>query len=330
MQRTGGGRRRHTITTVSSNVARNDIWPGGKRFAFTIFDDTDLATLQNVQGVYSFLADCGFRTTKSVWAVSGDPGRGRCIGQTCDDPDYLHWVLELQSKGFEIAFHNGTWHGLPRDEIRAALERFAALFGHDPWTAANHTSVEDSIYWGDARLTGWRKHAYNVLTRFRNRGKFRGHVEGDAHFWGDLCRQKIKYYRNFTFRDINTLKACPFMPYHDPLKPYVNNWFASSEGPNVKAFTRCLGESNQDRLEEQGSACIMYAHLANGFCRDGQVDARFQQLMTRLSRKSGWFVPAATLLDHLLRVNGHHEITNIERGRLERKWLCERVFSGTT
>ena len=59
---------------------------------------------------------------------------------------------------------------------------------------------------------------YNLLTRFRNRGKYRGHVEGDPYFWGDLCRQKIKYYRNFTFRDINTLKACPFMPYHDPLE----------------------------------------------------------------------------------------------------------------
>ena len=137
-------------------MAESNLWPEGKRFAFTVFDDTDDATLENVRPVYSFLADGGFRTTKSVWVVAGDPNRGKHAAQTCDDPDYLQWVLDLQGKGFEIGLHNCTWHGLPRNDIRGALERFAALLGHDPATAANHTGVEESIYWGDARLTGWR------------------------------------------------------------------------------------------------------------------------------------------------------------------------------
>jgi hypothetical protein len=63
-------------------------WPDGKRFAFTVFDDTDSATLESVQGVYDLLADCGLRTTKSVWVVAGDRGRGKKPGQTCADPDY--------------------------------------------------------------------------------------------------------------------------------------------------------------------------------------------------------------------------------------------------
>ncbi len=304
------------------------VWPEGKQFAFTVFDDTDFATRENVQGVYAFLADCGFRTTKSVWVVAGDPRQGQCVGQTCEDPEYLQWLLELQAQQFEIGFHNATWHGLPRREIQAALEKFAGLFGHDPLTAANHTGVEESIYWGAARLTGWRAPLYNLLTRFHNRGRYRGHVEDDRYFWGDLCQQHIKYFRNFVFRDINTLKICPYMPYYDPRKPWVNQWFASSDGHDVQAFNRCLAEANQDRLQEQGGACIMYTHFAKGFCQEGKLNARFQELMKRLAQKNGWFVPVATLLDYLAAVDGRREITNSQRRRLEGRWLCEKIITG--
>jgi hypothetical protein len=47
------------------------------------------------------------------------------------------------------------------------------------------------------------------------------------------------------------------------------------------------------------------------------------------TRKNGWFVPVATLLDHLLAVRGRHEISNAERRRLERKWLLEKLLVGT-
>ena len=306
------------------------LWPEGKQFAFTVFDDTDMATLDNVGPVYSFLEDCGFRTTKSVWVRDGDACRGKLAGQTCDDPKYLQWLLELQAKGFEIALHNCTWHGLPRDEIRSALNRFSELFGHDPMTAANHTGVEESIYWGDARLSGWRVHLYNLLTRFRNRRKYRGHVEGDEYFWGDYCKQRVKYFRNFVSQDIDTIRACPVMPYHDALKPYVNYWFASSDGHDVEAFNRCIGEANQDRLEAEGGACIMYAHFANGFSDSNGVNRRFRELMRRLAEKGGWFVPVNVLLDHLLATRGHKDISDAERRRLEIHWLWEKIFTGTT
>ncbi|MCJ7777683.1 MAG: hypothetical protein MUP16_05150, partial [Sedimentisphaerales bacterium] len=58
-------------------------WPNGKDFAFTVFDDTDLATLENVREVYSLLADYGFRTTKLVWPTCGDK-KPRGGGATCD------------------------------------------------------------------------------------------------------------------------------------------------------------------------------------------------------------------------------------------------------
>jgi hypothetical protein len=310
-------------------MSTKSIWPDGKRFAFTVFDDTDSATVENVKGVYDFLADCGFRTSKSVWVVAGDPNRGKKVGQSCADPDYLRWVLDLQAKGFEIGFHNATWHGLPRDAILAALDKFAELFGHDPKTAANHTGVNDGIYWADARLTGWRKPLYNLLTGFHNRGKYCGHIEGDPHFWGDYCKARIKYFRNFVFRDINTLKACPAMPYHDPLRPYVNNWFASADGAKCSVFNLCVAEAAQDRLEEEGGACIMYTHFAAGFIADGRLNPRFQSLMKRLAAKNGFFVPAGELLDYLMQVNGRREISDSERRRLECRWLWEKIRVGT-
>ena len=52
--------------------------------------------------------------------------------------------------------------------------------------------------------------------------------------------------------------------------------------------------------------------------------------MTRLAKKNGWFVPVTTLLDRLLAINGHSDITDTQRRQLEWKWLREKVFIGTT
>ena len=119
------------------------------------------------------------------------------------------------------------------------------------------------------------------------------------------------------------------MPYHDPRRPYVNYWFASSDGHNLEAFNRCLAEENQDRLEAEGGACIMYTHFALGFQEGRQLNPRFKQLMTRLAKKNGWYVRVAKVLDHLLTVNGHRQLTARQRRQLEKRWLWEKIFTGT-
>jgi hypothetical protein len=315
-------------TFMETPLAPKITWPEGKAFAFTIFDDTDFATVENVGPLYALLADCGFRTTKSCWVVRGDPAKGFGAGDTAEDPACLAWLLKLQEQGFEIGWHNATWHGLPRQEVQAALETFARHFQHYPITAANHSDAE-GIYWGDARLTGFRAFLYNLLTRYHNSGKYHGHIEGDEYFWGDLCRKKIKYFRNFVFQDINTLNRCPFMPYHDTDRPYVNYWFASSNGARLREFNGCLAERRQDRLEAEGGACIMYTHFAMGFTERGKPAPQFERLMRRLAAKNGWFVPVATLLDYLLKIHGQHDITPLERRRLENRWLLEKLLVGT-
>ncbi len=195
---------------------------------------------------------------------------------------------------------------------------------------ANHTVCHEGIYWGGARVTGLHRTLYNLFAGRQKRDWFRGHIEGDAHFWGDVCRERIKYVRNFVFPGMDTLAACPFMPYHDPDRPFVNHWFASSEGGKVNTFTDTICEANQDQLEAAGSVCIMYTHFAKGFYQNGRLDDRFKFLMERLAKKNGWFAPASTVLDHLLQRNGGHTITPAERSALERRWLRYKARVGTT
>jgi hypothetical protein len=98
----------------------------------------------------------------------------------------------------------------------------------------------------------------------------------------------------------------------------------------VVRLTSTLSEANQDRLEEEGGACIMYTHFGHGYVENGQLHARFRELMQRLSRKNGWFVPVSTLLDYL---SGHRDsivISDTQRRSLERRWLWEKLFRGTS
>ena len=307
-------------------------YPEGKFFAFSVFDDPDGTTTKNGPEVYRFLYDLGVITTKSVWPVKGNqvPAIG---GATCEDLEHLKWVYGLKRQGFEIAFHNATYHSSRREQVIAGLEQFRKLFGEYPKSHANHADCQDALYWGDARLTGFNQLMYNLLTRFRNKGRFLWADPNSEFFWGDKCKQHIKYVRNFVYSDINTLKACPYMPYFDEQRPFVNYWFASSEGANCRSFCKTISEGNQDRLEEEGGACIMYTHFGHAdYFRDGRLNTDFRRLMERLSRKAGWFVPVSVLLDYIQQARGHCVISPRERKQLERKWLMERVFvfHGTT
>ncbi|MBI5252033.1 MAG: hypothetical protein HY912_21270 [Desulfomonile tiedjei] len=300
--------------------------PDGKQFAFTIFDDPDLTSSRKIRDLYAFLWDCGFKTTKSVWTVPGnDAPEKHWGGETCGDKEYRRWLLCLQEAGFEIAYHNATYHSSTRAQTAAALEAFRCIFGSYPLSMANHFACKEGIYWGESRFEGVNRALYNLVTKRKRADYFEGHIQGSKYFWGDLCQQKIKYVRNFVFSDVNTLRACPIMPYHDPRKPYVNYWFAAANGDDVIAFKRCIQESNQDRLEREGGICILYTHFAKGFSEKGAIDSQFKALMKRLAAKNGWFVPVATLLDHLLKLNGHREITNFERANLTQKWFLDRA-----
>ena len=245
-------------------------FPGGKRFAFSVFDDTDGATADNITPVYYLLAQLGMRTTKSVWPLESVP-EGRIGGASLADPAYLEFIRGLSRGGFEIALHNVRNHGSERSLIADGLRRFEQSLGHMPRIHCNHSTNRDNIYWGAARLSGLLPRLAYLAAHLRSRRRFDGHVQGSPYFWGDLCREHITYVRNLTFNTINLDTVNPTMPYHDPRRPYVNYWFSSSDGADCARFCDLLTEANQDALAQAGGVCIVYTHFASGFTEAADV-----------------------------------------------------------
>lgn len=303
-------------------------WPGGKKFAFTVFDDPDAQTEKESRLVYSFLSDLGFRTTKGVWPI-GPRREVNSHGTTCEDLSFRTHCQQLQSEGFEMGFHNGAPHSCDRDETIEALDRFRDYFGHDPVTMSNHYNAE-AIYWGPARLDGIHRGIYTLATRGNTGNRHFGHVQGHPAFWGDVCLERVRYCRSFCFSDINTLDRFRAMPYYDSQRPFVRAWYTSTDGHDCGQFLKAISENSQDQLEESGSACIMYTHFGRSFVADGKLDATFMRLMKRLSQKPGYFAPTADLLQHLETSQGLPTLSGAQRFTLQSRWLWEKLFLGTT
>ncbi len=304
------------------------IWPGDKKFAFTIFDDPDAQDEQQSRLVYSFLADFGFRTTKAVWPL-GPLRETNSPGTTCADHSFRAHCQELQRAGFEIGFHNAAPHSCTREEIIEALELFRLYFGHDPVAMANHYNA-DAMYWGPNRLDGIHRQIYTLITIGRTRNQHFGQTPGHPAFWGDICRQRIRYCRNFVFPGINTLGLLPTMPYYDPRRPYVRAWYTSTDGHHCQQFLKAIAEERQDQLEASGGACIMYTHFGHWFVENGKLNAMFQRLMKRLAAKRGYFVPTGTLLEYLENTQGLATLSDRQSFALQSRWLWGKLFLGAS
>lgn len=298
-------------------------FPNNKQFAFTIIDDTDLSTVENVGPVYRLLNDLGMRTTKTVWPLASVRA-GRIGGSSLQDLEYLKFILKLKDSGFEIALHNVRNYDSKRGTIEQGLREFRGRVGHDPRVHSNHCDNRDNIYWGAARFHMLGP-LYRAGTTLLDRHTFEGHDPSTEFFWGDLCRERVDYVRNFVFREINLDRLNPSMPYHDPSRPFVKYWFSSCEGADVIGFRERICEANQDRLEAEGGVCIMYTHLACGFARAGRVDPRTEQLFRRLATRNGWFVPVCDLLDFLREERKTAEISARELVSMEQQWIRDRV-----
>jgi hypothetical protein len=299
-------------------------WPDGKRFAFTIVDDTDDATLENVRPVYDLLGALGIYTTKTVWVLrAAEDPRWRGV-DTLEDARYRDFVVGLQERGFEVALHGVRGTTSTRATIEQGLDAFAAILGRPPRIHVNHSKNADNLYWGAARLPRWRR-----ALRLHGRGPeaSHGHDPGSPHYWGDLCRARVDYVRGLTFTPIDTLSCDPYMPYHDPRYPLVNAWFSCSDGAEAPQFRRLLSPANVARLAESGGACIVYTHFGTpGFVTaGGQVAADIREILVAVSRQDGWFRPASEILDHL-RGTALPRLTPFQRLRLESRARWDRLL----
>jgi hypothetical protein len=340
-----------SVSAEASTLGRPS-WPDGRRFAFTIVDDTDKATLANVAPAYEFLLDHGFRITKTVWPLA--PIRAATLGGMSLEGDeaYRTWVLRLSERGTEIGMHGVADHACSREEIIRGFDYYHSVLGADPRVYVNHVSQAESPYWGPARLDGFAALTYRALLaagqvkrRLVSRKKpdgskpararradieFRGHVPGSSNYWGDICRERVTYVRNFTFDGIDTLAADPLMPYHDSRRPMVPFWFSASNGSRLSSLCELLREDRQDALAAAGGACIVYTHFAFGFVEDGRVRPEFVRVMKRLASLGGWYVPVSTLLDHLRTQPGWSpEVDRRQFRRVQWRWLASKVRIGT-
>lgn len=306
-------------------------YPGGKRFAFTIVDDTDMVTLERVRPVYEALERYGFRTTKTTWVYrSNNEGHEANRGDSLEDPDYRAFILGLQAKGFEIALHGVRGGSSRREDTLAGLQEFRTLLGHDPKLFVNHSVNEENLYWGRSL---YDFPPYQWLAGLFIKYPFTGHVEASPYFWGDIARERVQFVRRFTFDDINLLAENPSFPYRLHDKPYVNYWFPTSNGNRVIEFHKLLSPENLDRLEQEGGVCLVYAHLGSGSFnrKDGQpgVDPRFEQRLKELSARNGWFVPASEILEFLKSQEGWTgELPWLERLQVDTRFLYGRVVYG--
>src|SRR5579862_1592846 len=127
-------------------------FPDGKQFAFSIFDDTDVATLEYIRPIYELLDRLGFRTTKSVWPLPYQGSSEYEGSATLEDCEYAAYIRDLQERGFEIAFHGARMESTERSEIRKALEVYQQNLGRYPTAYAAHGHNSDNLYWGVDRF----------------------------------------------------------------------------------------------------------------------------------------------------------------------------------
>lgn len=303
------------------------IWPENRDFAFTIIDDTDNSTIENIKPIYDLLKSKGILTTKTVWVY---PPRDTFTGHSLLNQEYLNFVKQLSKDGFEIQLHNVGSGAFKREEIIDGFEIFKEKLGAYPTIHINHASNIDCIYWGHKRFGNILR--FLLKLKYRNKRRFYGDEENSEYFWGDICLKHIKFIRNRVFLGINTLKYDPKMPYKENNKKFSNYWFSSSDGHTVQEFNKLISQKNVNKLKKERGLCIVYTHFASQFVNEtGEVNKEFEQKIEYLSQQNGWFVPATEVLDFLLeskkrRSDVSDRIDCWYKNKLDFSWLFDRVL----
>ena len=305
---------------------RDLIFPKGKKFVFTILDDTDVATVANVKPVYDLLEALGMRATKTVWPVACPEGSENYgTSQTLADPEYLEFVLDLQRRGFEIASHGATMESSPRERTILALDRFREIFGNDPRVYANHGQNRENLYWGVERFDEPFVRALYRRLGGAGESHFQGHDPQSPFWWGDHCRRRITYVRNLTFDDLNIMNKNPDMPYRDPRRPDVQWWFSSSHADNARTFVRSLKRARLDRLESEGGVCILTTHLGKGYSTAGKVDRAVEERLRDIADRKGWFCTVSECLDWLRNRNERETLPATQWRRMQWQYAWDTL-----
>ncbi len=306
-------------------MKRDIKWPNGYDFAFTIVDDTDGATLENIKPVYDYLYEKGIITTKTCWVFP--PRDDVYKGDSFERKEYLDYLKLLKKRGFEIGFHNAGSGTFNREETLEALEKFKNELGEYPSLHINHSNNTENIYWGGRRFSSKIvKFIYNLR---RSEIASLGTKKNSEYFWGDFVKENVKYIRNRTFNGINTLKIDPKFVYRETGKEeFSNYWFSSSDGMRLSSMLSLLKKENVDKLIKENGACIAYTHFGYEFVdENGDLNEDFKKAIDYIASKNGWFVPAGTLLDYILEDKDYKPSKWYEKN-MDIKWFLDRIKKG--
>ncbi|HKR82833.1 MAG TPA: hypothetical protein VJS37_01590, partial [Terriglobales bacterium] len=107
------------------------------------------------------------------------------------------------------------------------------------------------------------------------------------------------------FQDLNTLKCSPQMPYSLAQTPFVNHWFDSSNGQDVRHFNSILSDKNIASLRQECGCSILYTHFGKGFVNRGEGNFELNsetkaRLRAVAGHADGWYAPVGEVLDRLL------------------------------
>ena len=282
-------------------------WPPHPyRAGFTITDDTDASRLPTVRAVYDVLAAHRVRVTRTVWAFAPEepcgipplPARMQ-RGVTLEDAAYLRYCEQLGEQGFEIALHGAS----AGNNRRARTERaFARLDRHFPrsWTYICHAKNAENPYWQEKTVA---RGPLRVPSRWFGRAHAcSGEDPASPYFWGDLCRERVRYIRLFRTREPDVLAANPSMPYFEREKPYVRGWFSACK----RSFARVTELDVLAALERDWGLCVLYQYLDRW--ADPATGVARPEFVAGVRRLAGrprlWCDTATRLLDRLRLLHG--------------------------
>lgn len=306
------------------------IYPGGKKFAFTILDDTDDMTVESGRPIYQLLKDNGINITKTVWAFD-TPRENQgpyFAGETLASSGYLEWVRELSGQGFEIAFHNATMGSSLRQDTIKALNFLEKEFGAPIRLHCNHGQNLENLHWGSQRYNSpLLKVVFDGLRRLQLAPEYEGRKSESPFYWSDVADKRLSYIRAFAFNELNCDQIVPGRPYLDKAKQREVKFFNTADAPDVNAFNTLVNKDSLDRLCREGGWCVLSTHLGKGFYRSGTMNAEFRRTIEYLGTLHGFCVPVSELLDYVGEQRGSGAISRLENIRMEYGHIVDRIVN---
>jgi hypothetical protein len=263
-----------------------------------ITDDPDQGSFDQFKTLYDLLLRLHLPTTRAMWVYEPSEATGtpalpiKFFAPVLTEKKCLDYCKMLHENGFEICLHGASSGNNTREGTKNALEYLENEIGPSSVYIC-HSKNAENLYW-DEKCVNAR--FFSAMLRLYTKNKCFGEIEGSKFFWGDICKDKIRFIRLFRTRQVNTLAFNPSMPYHDANKPYVNYWFSATKG----YLARLLEPYAIDCVCRENGASILYQYLHKYVNDKGEIDPLVKTALERIAADSRiFFRPVSVILERL-------------------------------